>query len=87
MVLEYLLPAGMFVSLFILIFSGFPVAFVLGGIGIAFAGLGIYLDLIPSARLFLAAPRIWGSIGDNLIMVAVPMYIFMGEYAGAVRNR
>jgi len=89
MVLEYLLPAGMFVSLFILIFSGFPVAFVLGGIGIAFAGLGIYLDLIPSARLFLAAPRIWGSIGDNLIMVAVPMYIFMGnmlERSGIVKH-
>ena len=89
MYLEYLLPAGMFVALFILIFSGFPVAFVLGGIGIAFAGLGISLEVMPASRLFLTAPRIWGSIGDNLIMVAVPMYIFMGnmlERSGIVKH-
>ena len=52
MPLEYILPAGMFLALFVLIFSGFPVAFVLGGIGVAFAGLGIYLDEIPASRLF-----------------------------------
>lgn len=89
MPLEYILPAGMFLALFVLIFSGFPVAFVLGGIGVAFAGLGIYLDEIPASRLFLSAPRIWGSIGDNLIMVAVPMYIFMGnmlERSGIVKH-
>lgn len=89
MSLDYVLPAAMFVSLFLLIFSGFPVAFVLGGVGIGFAGLGIALDLLVPARLFLSAPRIWGSIADSLILVAVPMYIFMGnmlERSGVVQH-
>lgn len=87
--LEYLLPAAMFIALFGLIFTGFPVAFVLGGVGIGFAGLGIVLGVMAPARLFLSAPRIWGSIGDSLVLVAVPMFIFMGtmlERSGVVQG-
>ena len=36
--LVYLMPALMFVALALLLFSGFPVAWVLGGVGIGFAG-------------------------------------------------
>lgn len=87
--LEYFLPAGMFIALFVLIFTGFPVAFVLGGVGIGFAGLGVVLEVMAPARLFLTAPRIWGSIGDSLVLVAVPMFIFMGtmlERSGVVQG-
>ena len=37
--IEYL-PILMFVALGLLLFSGYPVAFVLGGIGLAFAVIG-----------------------------------------------
>ena len=37
-----LLPAFMFVVLAIMLFSGFPVGFVLGGVGLIFAGFGYY---------------------------------------------
>lgn len=87
--LEYVLPAAMFAALFLLIFTGFPVAFVLGGVGMAFAFLGIALEVMSPARLFLTAPRIWGSIGDSLVLVAVPMFIFMGtmlERSGVVER-
>lgn len=87
--MEYFLPGAMFVSLFLLLFTGYPVAFVLGGVGTLFAFLGIWLDILPMGRLYLAAPRIWGSIGENLVLVAVPMFIFMGtllERSGVAQN-
>ena len=87
--MDYFLPAAMFVSLFALIFSGFPVAFVLGGVGILFAAFGIALGELNSSRLLLTAPRIWGSIGESLVLVAVPMFIFMGtmlERSGVVQG-
>ena len=89
MPLDYFLPGAMFACLFLLLFSGFPVAFVLGGVGTLFAFLGIWLDLFPVARLYLSAPRIWGTIGENLVLVAVPMFIFMGtllERSGVAQN-
>ena len=45
MSLETLLPALMFVALATLLFSGYPVAFVLGGTAIAAAAVGIALDV------------------------------------------
>ena len=40
-----LLPIFMFLALAILLFSGFPVAFVLGGVGLGFGFLGIQYDV------------------------------------------
>ena len=39
--LVYLMPALMFVALALLLFSGFPVAWVLGGVGIGFGFIGM----------------------------------------------
>jgi hypothetical protein len=39
------LPIIMFVSLATLLFSGFPVAFILGGLALLFGLLGYYLDM------------------------------------------
>ncbi|MEO8133491.1 MAG: TRAP transporter large permease subunit [Betaproteobacteria bacterium] len=60
------------------LFCGFPVAFVLGGIGIMFGGLGILLGVFEPIQFFNLLPRIWGSAASNPILVAVPMFIFMG---------
>jgi len=80
-----ILVIGMFVSFILLLFTGIPVAWVLGGIGVAFAALGyladLYLDTITGLdflTLGLVVNRIW-KIMDNWILVALPMFIFMGN--------
>lgn len=62
----------LFVSVFILILYGYPVAFTLGGISIIYALC--FLD--PSC--FSALPlRIMG-VMNNYVLVAVPLFVFMG---------
>ena len=73
-----LLPIFMFLTLALLLFSGFPVAFVLGGVGLGFGFLGIAFDVFSFIEFFNIVSRIWGGVCENLILVAVPMFIFMG---------
>ncbi|HEX9789389.1 MAG TPA: TRAP transporter large permease subunit [Kiloniellales bacterium] len=72
------LPAFMFVALAILLFSGYPVAFILGGVGLTFGFIGMYFDVFSFIQFFNLAPRIWGGIAENLVLTAIPMFIFMG---------
>jgi tripartite ATP-independent transporter DctM subunit len=74
----------MFLSFIGLLFTGFPVAWVLGGLGILFAFIGqladSYLDTLTGLdylTLGLVVNRLW-TIMDNWILVALPMFIFMG---------
>ncbi len=60
------------------LFCGFPVAFVLGGIAILFGGIGMLLGVFEPVQFFNLMPRVWGSAASNPILVAVPMFIFMG---------
>ena len=80
---DYLVIA-MFVSFAAFLFTGFPVAYVLGGIGVIFAGVGYlsdtYFDTITGLdflTLGLIVNRIY-KIMDNWVLVALPMFIFMG---------
>lgn len=76
---EQLLPLLMFAALAILLFSGFPVAFVLGGVGIAFAFIAMwYDDWLFDWPQFNAIPAREYGIAENLILTAIPMFIFMG---------
>ena len=66
--IESLLPVAMFAVLGILLFSGYPVALVLGGIGLGFGAIGYLLgDFLP-IEFFNIAPRIWAGIAENLIL-------------------
>ena len=47
-----LLPIFMFFTLAVLLFSGFPVAFVLGGVGLGFGFLGIAFDVFSFIEFF-----------------------------------
>jgi tripartite ATP-independent transporter DctM subunit len=76
--IEDYLPLFMFAALAVLLFSGYPVAFVLGGIGLAFGFVGMYFDVFSFIQFFNLAPRIWGGIAENLVLTAIPMFIFMG---------
>jgi len=73
---SWLAPA-MFVVAFALIFSGFPVAFALGGTALAFAALGVALGHFDWALLYAMPERIFG-VMSNYVLLAVPFFIFMG---------
>lgn len=69
--MEYL-PAWMFLALTILLMAGFPVTFTLLGTALCFGYIGFgwgFFDLLPL--------RIWG-VMNNVTLMAVPLFIFMG---------
>src|SRR5687767_3730623 len=73
-----LLPILMFVTLGVLLFSGYPVAFILGGLALIFGLLGFLLGSFKIVHFFNFVPRIWGQAAENLVLVAIPTFIFMG---------
>lgn len=76
-IIDYL-PVLMFVALAVLLFSGFPVAYVLGGIGIGFGFLAMELEVFRFVQFSAITARIFGGIVENLVLVAIPMFIYMG---------
>ena len=74
---EYL-SIAMFMSLAILLFSGYPVAFILGGLSMLFGLLGYMMGSFHLIEFFNFVPRIWGMAAENLVLVAVPAFVFMG---------
>jgi tripartite ATP-independent transporter DctM subunit len=74
---EYL-PIAMFVTLGVLLFSGYPVAFILGGLALVFGLIGYLLGSFKLVQFFNFVPRIWGQAAENLVLVAIPTFIFMG---------
>jgi tripartite ATP-independent transporter DctM subunit len=72
------LPIVMFLTLAILLFSGYPVAFILGGTAILFGLIGYFLGAFRLIEFFNFVPRIWGQAAENLVLVSIPTFIFMG---------
>lgn len=72
------LPLLMFVTLAILLFTGYPVAFILGGVALLYGMIGYFLGVFSLIEFFNFVPRIWGQAADNLVLVAVPTFVFMG---------
>lgn len=68
----------MFAVLTVIMFVGYPVAFVLGGVALGFGVLGIIFDVFHPAQFFALIPRIWGQAVQNQVLIAVPMFVFMG---------
>ena len=67
----------MFVVAFLLIFSGYPVAFALGGTALIFAFVGISVGLFDWNLMYAMSERSFG-VMSNSILLAVPFFIFMG---------
>jgi len=78
------LAIAMFAGFMLLIFTGFPVAWVLGGLAVSFTALaiiaqtdfGIYTG-VDWAYASLAVERSW-DVMNNWVLVALPMFILMG---------
>ena len=72
-------------ALSLLLFTGFSVAWLLGGLAVLFTGLAIYADNTWDAFIgidwgyaAITVDRTW-SIMSNWVLVALPMFIFMGQ--------
>jgi len=74
--IEYL-DLLMFAVAILVLILGFPVAFSLAGVAIAFALIGDQLDVFPIQFLKAIPQRIFGTM-TNEVLMAVPLFIFMG---------
>jgi tripartite ATP-independent transporter DctM subunit len=81
-----ILCIGMFATFIALLFTGFPVAWVLGGVALASATAAAYIFPAQLADGFYGmafsdlgavVPRVW-TIMQNWVLVALPMFVFMG---------
>lgn len=72
-ILSLLLFAGVCISLM----AGFPVAFTLGGISLAFGILGYVIGAFDMAFFGFIPNRIFG-VMTNEVLLAVPLFVFMG---------
>ena len=73
---EWLAPV-MFVAVLALIFSGYPVAFSLGGTAIFFAAIAVGMGFFDWHLLLALPERVFGFM-SNYVLLAVPFFIFMG---------
>ena len=72
------LAVVMFFALIFIMFLGYPVAFLLGAIGIMFGFLGILFDVYSMTQFANLLPRVYGQAVQNQVLVAIPMFVFMG---------
>jgi tripartite ATP-independent transporter DctM subunit len=72
-----LLSVAMFFAIIGVLMIGFPVAFTLAGTALVFALIGYGLGAFDPSNLSSIAPRYMG-IMLNEVLVAVPLFIFMG---------
>ncbi|NOQ35664.1 MAG: TRAP transporter large permease subunit [Methylococcaceae bacterium] len=75
--MEEYMALWMFAAVFVVLLSGYPVAFVLSGTALAFASLGMQFDLFDEAFLSAMPSRLFG-IMNNQTLLAVPLFVFMG---------
>ena len=67
----------LFLSVIVVLLAGFPVAFTLGGTALIFAGIGVLTGVFNEALLSGLPNRIFG-IMNNVTLIAVPLFVFMG---------
>ena len=89
-----ILAVAMFACFIALVFSCFPIAWLLGGIAILFTAITVFFDTRMGDWLYTAFPdtwidlnwarasaivrQIWDQSMENELLVALPMFIFMG---------
>ena len=67
----------LFISVCLVLLTGYPVAFALGGTALLFAFLGILTGTFDPTFLTALPNRLYG-IMTNMTLIAVPLFIFMG---------
>jgi len=67
----------LFAAVFVLLLAGYPVAFTLAGTALIFAFIGEATGTFDPAFLQALPNRLYGII-TNQILIAVPLFVFMG---------
>ena len=67
----------LFISVCLILLTGYPVAFALGGTALLFSFIGILTGTFDPAFLTALPNRLYG-IMTNMTLIAVPLFIFMG---------
>ena len=68
----------MFASLCAVLLAGFPVAFTLAGVALIFASIGIGFGAFDPSFFGALPSRIYGNAMTNEVLIAVPLFVFMG---------
>ncbi|MGA1132408.1 MAG: TRAP transporter large permease [Prochlorotrichaceae cyanobacterium] len=71
------LAIAMFVGFFLLLMSGYPVAFSFAGTAIVFGLLGWFVGAFEPSRLLLL-PNNWFGTMSNFTLLAIPSFVFLG---------
>lgn len=67
----------MFVTVCAVLLTGFPVAFTLAGVALAFGAIGILFGVFDFGFMAALPQRIYGNM-TNDVLIAVPLFVFMG---------
>ena len=67
----------MLISLLAILMTGFPVAFTLSGVALFFGIIGFFFNIFDMAFIQALPNRIYG-IMTNDLLIAVPLFVFMG---------
>ncbi len=73
-----ILPGLMFGSLILAMFTGLPVGIMLMGVALFFGAISLAMGEMRFAQFTLLPNRIYGGTIQNPVLVAAPMFIFMG---------
>ena len=73
-----IIVCAMFGGVCVMLVGGFPVAFSLAGVALMFAGISFAFDLFDPAFLGIFPNRVFGNAMVSEILVAVPLFVFMG---------
>jgi tripartite ATP-independent transporter DctM subunit len=77
MPLPELLAIGMVAAVVLALLAGYPVALTLGGVSLAFAALGHIIGAMGFSFLGALPQRVYG-VMTNEVLLAIPLFIFMG---------
>ena len=70
-------PLAMFLTTFIALIAGYPVALTLAGVALIFALIGTIFGIFNPSDLGFAAGRLFGLV-TNQTLIAIPLFVFMG---------
>jgi len=77
MPLAEILAVVMVAAVCVLLFAGYPVALTLGGVSLAFAAIGHALGAMNFTLLAALPQRVFG-VMTNDVLLAIPLFVFMG---------
>jgi tripartite ATP-independent transporter DctM subunit len=71
------LAIAMFVGFFLILMSGYPVAYSFAGTAIVFGVIGLAVGAFDLNRLLLL-PNVWFGTMSNFTLLAIPYFVFLG---------